>query len=170
MQRVLVVGCSGAGKSTFGRQLAGALGLPLIHLDKHFWRPGWQTPDPQKWREQVVALAGKPAWIMDGNYANTFYIRMPRAETLIWLDHPRSVCLRRVLARTLARYGRTRADLPENCPERFEFAFLRYVWNSPRQNRPRIENGIKTFGGHLRVVILRNNHDVKSFWASAGTA
>lgn len=170
MQRVLVIGCSGAGKSTFGRQLATMLGLPLIHLDQHFWRPGWQTPERQEWREQVVALAGEPAWIMDGSYANTFDIRMPRADTLIWLDHPRSVCVRRVLMRTLAGYGRTRADLPENCPERFNLAFLRYVWKFHKQQRPRIESGIKTYGGHLRVVILRNDHAVKSFLASAGTA
>jgi adenylate kinase family enzyme len=170
MQRVLVVGCSGAGKSTLGCQLAMTLGLPLIHLDQHFWRPGWQAPGPQEWREQVVAFAGEPAWIMDGNYANTFDIRMPRADTLIWLDHPRSVCMRRVLTRTLAQYGRTRPDLPENCPGRFDLSFLRYVWSFHKQQRPRIENGIKTFGGHLRLVVLRDDRDASSFLANAGTA
>ena len=170
MQRVLVLGCSGAGKSTFGRRLAAMLDLPLVHLDQQFWRPGWQKPEPNEWRDQVVALAGKPAWVMDGTYANTFDIRMPRADTLIWLDHPRSVCLRRVLTRMLAQYGRTRPDLPENCPERFDVAFLRYVWNFRKQQRPRIENGIKTFGSHLRVIALRNDRDTRSFLASAGTA
>jgi adenylate kinase family enzyme len=166
----MVVGCAGAGKSTFGRRLAAELDLPLFHLDQYFWRSGWQPPDPQEWRDQVVALAAEPTWIMDGNYANTFDIRMPRTDTLIWLDHPRSVCLRRVLMRTLTGYGRTRADLPENCPERFELAFLRYVWNFHRQHRPRIENGIKIFGGHLRVVVLGNDRDMNSFLASARTA
>jgi adenylate kinase family enzyme len=170
MQRVLVVGCAGAGKSTFGRRLAATLDLPLFHLDQHFWRPGWQTPEPQEWRDQVVALAGKPAWIMDGNYANTFDIRMPRADTLIWLGHPRSACMRRVLTRMLAQYGRTRSDLPENCPGRFDLAFLRYVWTFQEQQRPRLENGIKTFGGHQRLVVLRDDRDATSFLAHAGSA
>lgn len=170
MQRVLVVGCPGAGKTTFGRRLAATVDLPLVHLDRHFWRPGWQTPDPQSWRDQIGALAAEPKWIMDGNYANTFDIRMLRADTLIWLDRPRSVCLRRVLTRTLVRYGRTRADLPENCPERFDTAFLRYVWNFQNLYRPKIENGLKAFGSHLHVIVLRNDRDVNSFLASAETA
>jgi adenylate kinase family enzyme len=170
MQRVLVVGCSGAGKSTFGRRLAVVLDLPLVHLDQQFWRPGWQKPDPQAWRDRVAALAADSAWVMDGNYANTFDLRMPRADTLIWLDHPRSICLRRVLMRTLSQYGSVRADLPENCPEQFELAFLRYVWTFHKQQRPRIESGIKTFGSHLRVIALRNDRDTSSFLASAGAA
>jgi adenylate kinase family enzyme len=128
MCRVMVVGCAGAGKTTFARRLAEKLELPAIHLDFHFWQPGWLPPDRQAWREQVVALAARPEWVMDGNYSNTYDIRMPRADSLVWLDYPRVVCMRRVLMRTIEGYGRTRRDLPDNCPERLDLAFLRYVW------------------------------------------
>ena len=80
----MVVGCAGAGKTTLARKLAAASGLPFIHLDFYYWRRGWQLPDGADWREQVVALAAAPGWIMDGNYSNTYDIRMPRADTLIW--------------------------------------------------------------------------------------
>ena len=145
MKRILVVGSPGAGKSTFARRLGGKLAVPLIHLDSHFWRPGWQIPDREPWRLQVATLAASPAWVMDGNYINTFEIRMPRADSVVWLDHPRGICMRRVLTRMIMGYGRTRSDLAEGCPDRFDIAFLRYVWSFPRKQRPRIEAGIGQF-------------------------
>jgi adenylate kinase family enzyme len=168
MRRGLVVGCAGAGKTTLARKLARASGLPLIHLDFHYWRAGWQLPAVADWREQVIALAATPEWIMDGNYSNTYDIRMPRADTLIWLDYARSLCLCRVLLRTLTGYGRTRSDLPESCPERFDIPFLRYVWNFPQKHRPRIVNAIERFGAHLRITRLCSDRDAHEFLATLG--
>src|SRR5262245_42711291 len=96
MQRVLVIGISGAGKSTFARELAQRSGLPLIHLDREFWQPGWKiTPEPE-WRSKVAALAAREAWIMDGGYSASLDLRLPRADTVIWFDYPRARCLRRI--------------------------------------------------------------------------
>jgi adenylate kinase family enzyme len=170
MRRVLVIGCPGAGKTTLARQLAERSRLPLVHLDFHYWRPGWQLPDSKEWRAQVLALADAPAWIMDGNYSSTYDIRMPRADTLVWLDYPRSICMRRVLLRTLTGYGRTRPDLPESCPERLDIPFFRYVWNFPEKHRPRIENGIERFGGHLLIARLCSDREASRFLATVGAA
>jgi adenylate kinase family enzyme len=163
MNRILVIGNAGAGKSTFARRLGGMLGLPVIHLDSHFWRPGWQVPETSAWRQQLMALAATPVWVMDGNYINTFDIRMPCADSLVWLDHPRSTCMRRVLMRTTMGHGRTRSDLAEGCPDRFDIAFLRYVWNFQVEQRPRIIGGIKQFGSHLRVIRLACDREVENF-------
>jgi adenylate kinase family enzyme len=168
MRRVMVVGCAGAGKTTFARRLAERVALPLIHLDRHFWRPGWELPDMNDWRQRVIALAGAPDWIMDGNYFNTYDVRMPRADTLLWLDYPRVTCMHRVLLRTLIGYGRTRPDLPESCPERFDLPFLRYVWNFPKKHRPQIVHAIERFGGHLRIVRLGGDRDADRFLAAVG--
>jgi adenylate kinase family enzyme len=115
-----------------------------------------------------MALAAGPQWVMDGNYSNTYDIRMPRADSLVWLDFPRAICMRRVLARTVMGYGRTRPDLPEGCPERFDLAFLRYVWEFPRKHRPRIAAGIEQFGGHLRMTRLVRDGDIEGFLATLG--
>jgi adenylate kinase family enzyme len=163
MNRILVIGNAGAGKSTFARRLGGKLGLPVIHLDSHFWRPGWQIPETSAWRQQLIALAVSPLWVMDGNYINTFDIRMPCADSLVWLDHPRGTCMRRVLMRTIIGHGRTRSDLAEGCPDRFDIAFLRYVWNFQVKQRPRIIGGIEQFGSHLRVIRLACDREVENF-------
>ena len=81
MRRILVVGCPGAGKSTFARRLGEKLPLPVVHLDFHYWRSGWTLPALQGWRDQCAALAAAPDWIMDGNYSRTFDIRMPSAKS-----------------------------------------------------------------------------------------
>lgn len=106
MQRVLVVGCSGAGKSTLSRRLARMTGLPRIELDQHFWRAGWIALSPDEWRAKVAELSAELAWIMDGNYASSLDIRLPRVDTVFWLDHPRHLCVRRVLGRVAGNSGR----------------------------------------------------------------
>jgi adenylate kinase family enzyme len=165
MDRVLVVGCAGSGKSTFARRLGTALELPVVHLDFHYWRPGWQVPDRAAWRQQVVTLAASPRWVMDGNYSSTYDVRMARADTLVWLDHPRAVCMRRVLWRTARGYGRERPDLPAGCPEHFDLTFLRYIWDFPRKHRPRIAAGIDRFSGHLGMIRLASDRAVEDFLA-----
>ncbi|MFI7074130.1 adenylate kinase [Micromonospora sediminicola] len=99
MRRILVVGSSGAGKSTLAGELARRLDLPLIHLDRHYWRPGWTAPDPAEFRAEVAALAARPAWVMDGNYGGTLDLRLPRADALVFCDPSRARCLTRVLRR-----------------------------------------------------------------------
>ena len=146
MQRVLVIGISGAGKSTFSRALAARTGLPLIHLDKEFWQPGWmQTPRPQ-WRAKVAELAAGERWIMDGNYAGTLDLRLPRADTVVWFDYPRLLCLRRVAWRAVTSYGRVRRRYGRGCPERFDLEFLRYIWTFNAKERPRVVAALEQFG------------------------
>jgi adenylate kinase family enzyme len=169
-RRILVVGCPGAGKTTFARRLAALSSLPLIHLDYHFWRAGWQLPDLTAWREKVAALAASDDWIMDGNYSNTYSIRMPRAEAIVWLDYSRATCMRRVLTRMVKGYGRTRPELPEGCPERFDLPFLRYVWEFPMKHRPRIASSVEQFGRHLDVVRLDHDRAADAFLTTAGRA
>jgi adenylate kinase family enzyme len=167
MRRILVIGCGGAGKSTLARQLSAVTGLPLIGLDRAYWRSGWVEPPTDEWRAIVAGLAAQPAWVMEGNYSNTFDLRMPRADTAVWLDYPRITCLRRVVLRVVRDYGRTRADLPDGCPEKFDVQFLRFVWDFPAQGRPRIVDGLSRFGGHLRVVRCTRDRDAAAFLREA---
>ena len=98
---------------------------------------------------------------MDGNYSGSLSIRLPRADTVIWLDYPRLVCLRRVLARTARNAGRVREGLPEGCPERFNVEFLRWIWNFNSKHRARLIAAFEKFGSHAAVHMLKSDRDAE---------
>lgn len=161
MERVLVVGCSGTGKTHFSHRLAARTGLPLLHLDRYFWRAGWMQPDRETWRQQVGELVAGDHWILDGNYGGCLELRLARADTVFFLDLPRRLALLRVIRRTLAHLGRSRADLAEGCVERIDLGFLKYVWSFRCKHRPRLTAALAQFQGH--VVTFRNPAEIEAY-------
>ena len=138
MKRVLILGCSGSGKSTLARQLGERTGLPVIHLDHEYFGPDWKEPRQKDWANTVTKLAARERWVMDGNYSGTFPLRMPRADTIVFLDQPSWRCLWRVIMRTLRHYGKVRPGSAPGCRERFDSHFLHYVATYNLTRRPRI--------------------------------
>jgi adenylate kinase family enzyme len=80
-RRVIVTGLAGSGKSTFSLALSAKTGLPVIHLDLHFWTPGWVAPSENEWRRKQRDVLAGDAWIADGNYHETLDLRLERADT-----------------------------------------------------------------------------------------
>ena len=161
MRRVLILGCSGTGKTTLSLALAERTGRPVIHLDKHYWRADWVEPSKEEWRAQVAALTAQPEWIMDGNYGGTVVERLAVADTAIVLDFSTAICLWRVMKRVAAGYGRTRSDLAEGCPEQLDLTFFRYVATFHRNQRPRLMTALNGFGG--RAIIFSRPSEVPGF-------
>jgi adenylate kinase family enzyme len=166
MRRILVIGCSGSGKSTLARRLGGILELPVIHLDRHFWRPGWVETPREEFRERVRELVAREAWIMDGNYSSTLDIRLEAADTAVFLDYPRPVCLRRILRRRLLSGVRPRPDMNPDCPERLSWEFVEYIWNYRKSRRPGILERLRDYD--REVHILRDDVEVECFLGRAG--
>ncbi len=155
-RRWLLLGPGGAGKSTLARRMSDALGLPLIHLDRHYWRPGWVESSREAFDARVAELAAGEAWIMDGNYGRTLHLRVPRAQGAVLLDPPPLQCLWGVISRSLTRSGRSRSDLAEGCPEQFpELQFLHYIAMYRRVSRPKVLRHIEA-SPHLRFHHLRS--------------
>jgi adenylate kinase family enzyme len=169
MQRILVIGSPGAGKSTLASRLAGRVDLPLIHLDREYFGPGWTTPPRAEWRERVKALAARPAWVMDGNYASTFDIRVPRATAVVWLDLPRWQCALSVLWRVARNYGRPRPDLGTAGPERFDWSFMRWIWSYPEKMRPKTIRMLERLRPDQRVYVLHSRSDITALEAALTT-
>jgi adenylate kinase family enzyme len=165
MQRVLILGCSGAGKSTLSCRLARLTGLPRIEMDREFWRPGWVQTPREEWEPKLAALCEHPAWIMDGNYSHTLHLRLPRADTAIYLDYPRQLCLWRVFGRIAGDYGRVRNGMAEGCPERLDLEFLHYIWNFNDRSRPKILAALATHGSHVRLHWLKSDRDAEKLLA-----
>lgn len=161
MQRVLVLGMPGAGKSTFARRLGEVTGLPVIHLDAEFWQPGWQLPDPAVWTERQRELARGDRWIMEGNYDRSLDVRLPRADTVIAFDIPRVRALWRIAKRIASNYGRVRPDMAPGCPEQIDLGFIKYIWQFPTIQLPRSRAQILAHG--VTPVILRSDHESAAF-------
>jgi adenylate kinase family enzyme len=99
--RVVVVGTSCAGKTTFARHLATALNAPHVELDSLYWGPNW-TPVPlEQSRAATDAATAGPRWVCDGNYAMVRDITWRRATALVWLNFSFPVVFTRALRRTI---------------------------------------------------------------------
>jgi adenylate kinase family enzyme len=164
VERVVILGCGGAGKSTLARQIAARTGLPVVYLDRLFWAPGW-TPAPEaEARAALDAAAAGERWILDGEFLlhEGGELRFARADTVVFLDLPRRTCLRRALTRLVRHRRRARPDLPEGCRETVDLPFLRWIWTYGRRRRPRILQLLQRLDG-TAVYRLRSPVEVRQF-------
>jgi len=164
MERVVILGCSGTGKSTLARRLGAKTGLPVVHLDALFWEPGWRESDPAVFRQRVVEALAGGRWITDGIFnSKTFDLRLPQADLIVWIEQPLALRLWRVIWRALRHQGRTRPDMGPDCPEKIDLEFLKYIWNFDRKNRPRLEAAIARLAPTTPLVRLRGDREVARF-------
>lgn len=163
MQRILVVGSGGSGKSTLSVRLGSLLGLPVIHLDALYWSPGWVEPDKKQWAQTVRQVIEQKAWILDGNYSGTLAERVEACDTVVFLDVSRLVCVWRVLARVVRYRGKARPDMSPGCPERINMPFLLWIWNYPNRSRRKVLALLETVRATKQVVHLRGQRDVERF-------
>ena len=162
MERIMIIGCGGSGKSTLARQLGEITGLPVVHLDKLFWTPGWVSLSREEFDKVHREAIAQEKWIMDGNFDRTIPERLARCDTVIYLDFSRFACLMGVAKRILTNYGTVREDMGEGCPERFDLEFLKWVWNFNRNKRARNYELISQ-AKHVKAVVLKNRNEVKAF-------
>ncbi len=164
MKRVVVIGSGGAGKSTFARSLAEVTGLPLIHLDALYWQPGWQPTPRDVWRQRVEELVAQDEWIMDGNFQSTFDLRLPRADTIFYLDYSRFLCLFRAIKRIWQWRGKTRSDMGPGCPEKvMDLQFARWIWNYPDAERPKVLKILKELDEGREIFIHNSPQETRAF-------
>jgi adenylate kinase family enzyme len=164
VEKVLVIGSGGAGKSTLAGRIAAATGLPLVHLDRLYWHPGWvPTPDAE-WEQVVRGVIAGDRWVIDGNYGGTMALRLAAADTVVFLDVPRIRCVIRVLRRVAQHRGRSRSDTSPGCPEHVSREFLWWIWRYPATRRAGVLALLADFerGGGW-VVVLRNDAEVDGF-------
>ena len=168
MRRIVVMGPPGSGKSRFARRLGERLGLPVFHLDRFYWRPGWVEAPAAEFRAEVARLAAGPGWVIDGNYTGTLEMRLRCADAVVFLDAPSSLSLVRVLRRCLLGHGSVRADAAPGCAERLDLGFLLFTWRWNRRQRARNLALLDSFSGP--VTVLRSRRAVRNYLAGVGPA
>lgn len=165
MERILILGCGGSGKSTLARRLGEQLDMPVIHLDKLWWLPGWVERDREDFDRLLEAELVKPRWIMDGNFTRTIQTRMERCDTVIYLDYSRLACVLGVIKRIITTYGTVRPDMGAGCPERIDGEFLKWVWDFKKHSHPKIMHILSQYPD-VKVHIFKNRRQLNRFLKS----
>ena len=161
MQRIVVVGTSGSGKTTVAARIAEELGLLHIELDSIHWLPNWTELPDEEFRTQVAEKIRVDRWVADGNYKPVRDLLWRSADTLVWLDLPFRVVFWRVMKRTIRRVW-TGEELWNGNKEDISALFGRYampVWvirTYWRRKRDYPEIISKPEYAHLRLVHLRS--------------
>lgn len=163
MKRVLIIGSSGAGKSTLSKRLSEKTGLKIIHLDKIYWKPNWVEPEKNEWKKTLEKVLRDDVWIMDGNYSNTLDIRVPACDTIIFLETSPAICVYRVLKRVASSYKKTRSDMADDCPEKFDWEFIKWIWDFENRSKPKIEKILKQYEKEKTIIRLKSKREVESF-------
>ena len=140
MNRIVIIGCPGAGKSTFARKLAAQTGLPLYYLDMIWHRADRTVIGREEFDRQLDKLVIEDEWIIDGNYARTLPKRLAHCDTVFFFDLPLEICIEGAKS----RLGKERVDMPwvddEMDPE-----FLQWIMDFPRDVVPEIEHHLRNF-------------------------
>jgi len=166
MKRVMIVGGPGSGKSTLARRLGDLTGLPVFHMDKIHWCSGWVERARADKDHMTHDVHIQDRWIFEGGHSRTYPERVARADTFVWLDVPVGLRIFRVLKRLVVNYGKTRPDLADGCPERFDLQtieFLRFIWRTRHTARAKLLAIHQDPPQHLRVYRLRTRVEFDAF-------
>ncbi|WP_283194655.1 AAA family ATPase [Rhizobium sp. AN80A] len=160
--RILVIGCSGGGKTTLSRRLGERLGVRHISMDRDFyWLPGWVKRPKAEEREMIAAAVAEERWLMDGTGASTFDLRMPRTDVVLWVRLPRWRCLLGVTTRWFRWRGKARPEMAPGCPEKLDGEFLTYIWNFEQRWAPLIIAGIERHKPDVPVLQLKSHREMR---------
>lgn len=165
MNRIIVIGCPGSGKTTLSKALAKKLGFPLIHLDRIQWKGDWECVRGEEFDRILAEEMKKPQWIIDGNYNRTIPMRLACCDTVIYLDYPTYLCLFGALKRVIKNHGRVRDDMGGNCRERFDPSFFLFILTFNLKNRKKYYKLLNDTRDK-NIIILKSRHDTDLFLES----
>lgn len=160
--RVMVVGCSGGGKSTLSLKLCGRFSLPFVSMDRDFfWLSGWKARPRDEQRALISEKITDERWLMDGSNPSSFDLRLPRTDIVLWVRMPRWRCVLGVYRRALKTYGKTRAEMAAGCVEQWpDREFLSYIWNFERKHAPIFMRNFELYGPQVPVLVLKSRREV----------
>ena len=155
MERILIIGCPGSGKSRLARILGQKLGLPTVHLDQLWWQENRQNATVEEFDRRLAMALEMDRWIIDGNYSRTMEARLTKCDTVIYLDFSRWECLLGMCQGIRGNRGKTR-------PERFSWEFVKWIWNFNKNNRVQNHTYLAK-ARHAKAVVLKNRKEVQKY-------
>lgn len=165
MDRIMIFGFSGGGKSTLARKMGEILGIEPLHFDAIHWLPDWTESTREYKREIVKPILGRDRWIIEGNYHKIYWQeRLELADTIIFINVNRFTCLWQAWKRSRIYKGKTRPDMGEGCTEKFDLEFAKWVFFKGRRRKNVILSAVKYAKERNKAVyVLKNRKDINKF-------
>ncbi len=160
MDRIIILGCPGAGKSVFARQLHEKTGIPLIYLDTLYYRPDGTHIPEERFDAELQAIMTAPRWILDGHYQRTIPARLAQCDTVLLMDYPPEICL----AGVESRLGKAREDMPWLETE-FDPVFRNCISHFPEEKMPQVYAWLGAYPGK-ELHIFPSRADADAFLRS----
>lgn len=158
-QKVIVIGCPGAGKSTFSRKLRDKTGLPLYYLDMLWHKPDQTTVSREEFDHKLNEILIRDRWILDGNYNRTLELRLQACDTVFLLDLPVAECL----AGAASRIGKPREDLPWTETE-FDEEFRQWILDFPQNEMPVVYELISKYKDTKNIIVFHSRNETENFF------
>ena len=160
MNRIIVIGCPGSGKSTFSKVLHRATGIPLYHLDMMYWNKDKTKVPREIFLRNLNETLDKDCWIIDGNYESTMEMRIEKCDTIFFLDYPMAVCVEGIMSRR----GKERSDMPwiEKSDE-IDEEFLNWVKKYNVESRPKVMELLAKYE-EKEIIVFHSREEAKEYW------
>lgn len=158
MEKVIVIGCPGSGKSTFARKLRDITGLPLYYLDQIWHKPDKTNVTVEEFDNFLTKILQKDRWIIDGNYNRTIEMRLKECDTVFLLDLPIDVCI----SGAESRIGKKREDMPW-IEDEFDEEFRQWILNFPKDSLPTIFSLLEKYRNEKFIYIFKTREEINTY-------
>jgi len=164
MEKIVIIGSSGSGKTTVSRELGSILNIKVFHMDRLFWQGDWIKVTKDNRVDILQHLVQEKQWIIEGNYINSTELHLIAADTIIFLDAPPLVCLLHIIKRYRKYYGLSRRDIPDGCREKLTMLRILKVLSFPLRERKTLQQKLSDFETK-KIIRLRSKKEVEVFLA-----
>lgn len=158
MDKAIIIGCPGSGKSVFGRKLNCITGLPLYHLDMMYWNEDRTTVAKEVFLDRLRAVMSSSKWIIDGNYGGSMEMRFKECDTVFFLDYPTEVCIQGVESRK----GKPRSDMPWIENDDVDEDFILFINNYNLESRPKVLDMIERYSSK-NIIIFHSREESEEY-------
>ena len=159
MNKILITGNTGSGKTTVSGAIGRAFNIPVYSLDSVVWTSGWTKASAVERRKETEKIISNQSWVVDGVCSRT----LKAADTIVVLDLPLGVCLANIIKRFIKNGPGTRQGLPKQCPEIIGvFKALKLAFIYQRQTRPKILGLIEECPPSKKIVVIRARQEISS--------